>query len=559
MADANPSVILAGVAPNSGEVIRQNNADQASLVSAGTDLASKQNVLATQMLSAAAGTGDQNVWNATLNHVKAAGISTDAIPTDVKQGADWAQAARLAQSPLGTLLNTTTKLDSNSNQATIAAGNNPADPNAATHALLRNAVTSQYGPAAGQLFDNHVAAQGKAVQMSPQNAQKITDLFDPTSPQATPGSAAPDAPAGAAPAQPAGAAPAQPAVQPQTTQNAQATVNTIQQHYAGMDPRDQARIASVTQGAAQLKPFLDKGDTQGAMNFLQQRKQQLAQQAAGGADVDTQDTDAAIQMLQSGQVDQLKQTVDSLLTYGQAVNAGQAGKQQDAGATPKFVPPANDPAKTQAANQAAYQQALEAYKADPATVAANAKATAQGAASVKEDVNAANTGEMYNKLYQNLEALRKLVPDMPEQGLILSADDQANISQRAGKSGLLNDIGIGDNQKAANAVRQWDMINHSQILNGLGQLAAMSSSGGIRVSVPIVKLMKEGNGISAEGSQDAKLAQIDALEAELRNTQAQAQNVKSDVSGGSRQDYSQIPVQLGGQPAQGGFSIKRIK
>lgn len=594
----DPSVIMGGVTPNSGQAIRQATADRAALDASGVETVSKQNILATQMLSAAAGTNDQGMWDRTRQSLAQHGIDISNIPADVAQGAAWAQAGRLAQSPLGSLLNTATKLDANQIAANNAAGNATPDANAHTHALLRTGVTQMYGPAAGEIFDKNfplgaiqtpqsVPTSG-GQPMTPENAETITSMFDPTNtipaaPQAKPAPAA--QPTAVTPQQAEkivqnttedaspmlNGKPLAAQVNPQQAQNADATNKAIMEHYNTMDARDKARIQSVAQGASQLIPFLQKNDADGAMKFLLQRKQELARQAAAGQVVDTEDTDAAIEMVRTGQLDQLKQQVGAIMAYSGVVNPPQGGNTpqgpQNApqggkllvDAPPKFVPPPYDPNKTQAANQAAYQQALEAYKADPATVAANARATAKGAEDVKTDMSVAQTSEMYNKLYENLEAMRKLIPQMPQQGLILNAEDKAKLSQRAGKGNIINDL-VGDNQQYADAWNQWNQINHAQVLNGLSQLVA--TGGNIRSNKVIAKMVEEGNGIPANASPEAKNAMIDNLEAELRNAQAQAEGVKSQTQGTQRPNYSNIPAQLGA-PAdaapKGGISIKRIK
>lgn len=68
---------------------------------------------------------------------------------------------------------------------------------------------------------------------------------------------------------------------------------------------------SVVQGAAMVKPFVDKGDFEGAMRSLMQRKAQL--QARG---VDTSNTDQAISLLQTSPNDFIN-SMNSLVDFGQ--------------------------------------------------------------------------------------------------------------------------------------------------------------------------------------------------------------------------------------------------
>lgn len=68
---------------------------------------------------------------------------------------------------------------------------------------------------------------------------------------------------------------------------------------------------SIIQGAAQIKPLLDSGDSQGALSALRQR-----QQALKTVGLNTKQTDEAIQMLEAGNTAGLKQSVDALYSAG---------------------------------------------------------------------------------------------------------------------------------------------------------------------------------------------------------------------------------------------------
>lgn len=127
--------------------------------------ASAGNIYATQVLSAATATGNQQTYDGAKAHLAAMGLDMSPWAADIKTGSEQANAARLAQSPLGSLLNAASRMDSNSNSATIAGGTVPADPNAHAHSLIRGALVQQYGEPAGALYDKHTApapAQGAA-------------------------------------------------------------------------------------------------------------------------------------------------------------------------------------------------------------------------------------------------------------------------------------------------------------------------------------------------------------------------------------------------------------
>lgn len=100
-----------------------NRADQAfqlqkatqeqALQSGGIDAASKANVYATQVLSAATATGDQGAYDQAKQTLQQNGVDTSTWAPDVATGAQQAQAARLAQSPYGTIFNAQQKVIAN--------------------------------------------------------------------------------------------------------------------------------------------------------------------------------------------------------------------------------------------------------------------------------------------------------------------------------------------------------------------------------------------------------------------------------------------------------------
>lgn len=100
-------------------------------------------------------------------------------------------------------------------------------------------------------------------------------------------------------------------------QTKQINEQTIKQHYDNLDAREKSRMTSVIAGAAQLKTFLDNEDIEGANNFLSSRKSSLMTRLGAGENIDSQETDAAMQMLKEGRIDELKNNVNSLMAAGQ--------------------------------------------------------------------------------------------------------------------------------------------------------------------------------------------------------------------------------------------------
>lgn len=99
--------------------------------------------------------------------------------------------------------------------------------------------------------------------------------------------------------------------------NAMATEQILKQHYDNLDSREQSRLKSTVAGASQLKSYLDNNDLEGAHNFLMQRKTALQSRIGNGENVDTQETDYALNALRQGNVDQLKNDVNGIIAAGQ--------------------------------------------------------------------------------------------------------------------------------------------------------------------------------------------------------------------------------------------------
>ncbi len=72
----------------------------------------------------------------------------------------------------------------------------------------------------------------------------------------------------------------------------------IQQHIATMSEREKSRLQSTVLAAAQLNPYLEANDLQGAQNFLLQRRAELTKRAGFGENIDTTETDYALKQLQ---------------------------------------------------------------------------------------------------------------------------------------------------------------------------------------------------------------------------------------------------------------------
>lgn len=118
--------------------------------------------------------------------------------------------------------------------------------------------------------------------------------------------------------------------QSQENQNQIAAQQALKLHYDNLDAREKSRLQSVIAGAVQLKPFLDAGDIDGALQFANQRRNSLQGRIGQGENIDTEDTDYAIAALQSRDPEKIKmlqQEMQGLLAAGQVY--GILGKENE--------------------------------------------------------------------------------------------------------------------------------------------------------------------------------------------------------------------------------------
>ncbi len=118
----DPNVDLSTLQNNGQQILQQTQAGQNALAEQKLQQQSQQNVLATQVLSAASSTGNQGLYDSAKMHLSSGGIDTSMWPQDVGSGQTFAQSARLAQSPLGPMVNAANQADRNQIMADTAAG-----------------------------------------------------------------------------------------------------------------------------------------------------------------------------------------------------------------------------------------------------------------------------------------------------------------------------------------------------------------------------------------------------------------------------------------------------
>lgn len=158
------------------------------LQTGGIDAASKANIYKTQLLSGAAA-GGQAAYDQARQTLQQQGIDTSEYAPDVNTATNQLNTARLAQSPLGSLLNAGAKLTQNDLQAVQ------------TYGSMDNAVKAGYKPEGLALPNmgsysapspNPPPSVATPLQPTPQIAPKVAPSGNNTQLQATGGNALPN-------------------------------------------------------------------------------------------------------------------------------------------------------------------------------------------------------------------------------------------------------------------------------------------------------------------------------------------------------------------------------
>lgn len=150
-------------------------ADAQALEGSQLDALSKKNIYATQVLSGAAATGDQNAYDTAKQHLANNGIDISGWAPDIKTGAVQANAARQAQytqNPLMQALGVATKMDSN---AATAAGTNGTTvvPNAISNQVLHGGNLATAANNAPQWNNPDSAQQPPVMQPTAQPSNNV--------------------------------------------------------------------------------------------------------------------------------------------------------------------------------------------------------------------------------------------------------------------------------------------------------------------------------------------------------------------------------------------------
>ncbi len=193
----------------------------------------------------------------------------------------------------------------------------------------------------------------------------------------------------------------------------------------------------------------------------------------------------------------------------------------------RFSPPKQNPGETVAAYKNRVDTAFNAFKEDPNTIAAQeqakAKATTLGKDQGDATKEAVGSQEGYNQVVQNLEAIKNLAPNVPQERYGIPASAKTWFSQNFG------------DQTTANNAKTFGTINESQ---GINAIKALAATGQLRMNQRMEAMINRGYLVDPNASPQEKINQANAIEAELKNAMINAQNVNANLNGGQTQDYS---------------------
>jgi hypothetical protein len=96
------------------------------------------------------------------------------------------------------------------------------------------------------------------------------------------------------------------------------------------DERSQRRLSNLYQTGQQLKPFLDRGDTQGAQNFMLNNISRLQSRIEAGEDIDITESMETLQKLQQGDVQGVQGDIAAVNgLFNQQAGRGQTASQRE--------------------------------------------------------------------------------------------------------------------------------------------------------------------------------------------------------------------------------------
>lgn len=209
--------------------------------------------------------------------------------------------------------------------------------------------------------------------------------------------------------------------------------------------------------------------------------------------------------------------------------------------TPQFSFRTQSPGETIQAYDAANIAAQKKFELNngPAIAGAKKRTESKAELGVKKEDQANTAVNTFGQLQQNIDALRKLSPSIPDQGVILNPEQQAAMKLRMKALPLIGGA-VGDSAPS-DAIASYKEISEQQVINALKQLV---SSGQIRGNQFIEKIISRGSLAPIDGTTtDPGRQQIlNQLEAELKNSTVNAQNQSAQINGGSQQQFQPIPV-----------------
>lgn len=158
---------------------------QQQIQTGGIDAASKANIYATQLLSGAAA-GGQGPYDQARQNLNAQGIDTSNYAPDVGTATSQLQAARLAQSPLGTLFNAAQK--DQANQIALGGLTGKITPGAVAPTIPGLSLSPQADGSVQPTLVPQIASQAPAAAssaVSPTGVGASVQLDDSTNPNST--------------------------------------------------------------------------------------------------------------------------------------------------------------------------------------------------------------------------------------------------------------------------------------------------------------------------------------------------------------------------------------
>jgi hypothetical protein len=312
------------------------------------------------------------------------------------------------------------------------------------------------------------------------------------------------------------------------------------------DERSQRRLSNLYQTGQQLKPFLDRGDTQGAQNFMLNNISRLQSRIEAGEDIDITESMETLQKLQQGDVQGVQGDIAAVNgLFNQQAGRGQTAAQREMQGNLQI---AQDPNSTQ-------------LEKDSALRALGAKGNISASATVQIAQDAALGEQVANQKAAEAEATEtaklkskfKLLPEVERAVATAKASVNAiannkKVAKSNSKALQIYEVGIRNLAESLGKTTQGPILS---LFTGLTD-SARTADGAKAIMLPVLKQMfrESGEGTFTDKDQEVLEGMIPTRKDSPETARAKLQMIDAVVQAKLGGDTGAVDLQNGAQQDQ---------